>query len=192
MKTKIILSTLLLLSTLSASETKFFLAQGIGLSKHKVTVNNKVGNVVLDQKPTSSGKSTNFEFGYTHTKDYFSTFQYSTLSYTEIDIQNIILTFNKKYIFSSFDTYVGVAAGISKTKLNTSLINGVTTTKTGQSNIYGIQTGIDKALNEGAYIYVQYQFLKTNQKRIIKKSGSISELKRDNYSNVSIGVKFTF
>jgi len=192
MNTKIILLSLLLFVSLNANEKNFFISQGVGISKHKVIITNKTGNIILDNQPSNTGNSLNLELGYRYSNNYFSTFSYSNLSYTEIEINNVLISFNKRFKVYSFDPYVGILYGTSNLKLKKSLINGSTKQDDGQSNIYGIQFAIQKKVNTNSYIYLQYKYLKTNHKRVIQKSGDISELSRDNFNNISLGIKYDF
>ena len=192
MYNKIILLSVLFYLNLNASEKNFFISQGIGISNHKVTVIKKNGNIILDEQPTSKGNSLNLEIGYKYSNKYFSTISYTNLTYTEVDIDNITISINRKYQVYSFDPYIGLVYGTSKIKLKKSLINGSTKQDGGNSDIYGVQIAVQKKVNTNSYLYLQYKYLKTNHKRVIQKSTSVSELTRDNFTNLSVGVKYDF
>jgi opacity protein-like surface antigen len=192
MNIRIVLVSILLLVTLKANENNFFISQAVGISKHKVTLVKKSGNIILDQEPTTTGNSLNLELGYIYSNKYFSTISYSNISYTEITIDNISLSINRKYEIYSYEPYIGILYGTIKSKLKKSLINGSTKEDIGHSNIYGFQAAIQKKVNTNSYIYLQYKYFKTKYKRIIQEDASVSELSRNNFSNISLGVKYNF
>lgn len=189
---RILIISMTLVTFLSANDDKYFVGVSIGASKLSVSQNDKVGSISLGTQPDTEGVNANIEIGYKHNMEFFSTLSYSQVKYSEVKLHNYLISYNKTFNKSSYKPYIGVVAGISYIELRKSLINGNTIDKEGKKSVIGVQTGFEKELNDHLVFFSQYQFLKAKHSTSVESNSAKSELIRDNYSNISLGLRLSF
>ena len=188
---KITIISLALISSLNAKEDKYFLSVSGGLSIMSVSQNNQVGSIDLGTKPDTKGLNLNFEVGYNYTPNTFATAGISYLKYSDVKLYNYLVSYNKRLKEMPYNTYIGLVGGISNIELTKSLMGGATPSdSSGRELAIGIQIGFEKKLDNDLIFFAQYQFLKAKHTTTLESSPARSELIRDNFSNISFGVRW--
>ncbi|MCK5109985.1 MAG: hypothetical protein KAQ94_00570 [Arcobacteraceae bacterium] len=171
---------------------KYFIGVSAGYSQMKVIQNDKVGSLSLGTQPDEKGLNLNLELGYKYNSNYFSTVSYSLIKYNDIKLHNYLASYNKVFNDIRYKPYLGIVGGISYIELTKSHINSQLTDKTGQRFAIGFQTGFEKELYKSFNFFTQYQYIKAKHLTSLESSNAKSELIRDNYSNLSFGIRWGF
>ena len=188
---KISLISLALLSSLNASDHKYFLGLSTGISTMTVDKKDQVGSVSLITQPDDNGASFNLELGFSYNLTTFMTIGVNHQKYNDIKLYNYLISFNKK-IKPIPSLYAGVLLGMSYIELTKEHIDLPILDKRGKKFAIGAQIGYEKTINNNLIFFTQYQYLKAKHKTLLETTTASSELVRDNYSIISVGIRWKF
>jgi len=92
-----------------------------------------------------------------------------------------------------YDVYVGVVGGISFIEITKSPIANLDISDAkGRKFALGFQTGFEYPLENNLKFFTQYQYLKAEHKTNIHSKTANAQTMRDNYSNISFGLRWNF
>ena len=191
--TKTVILTLLLVTSLKAVDTnRYFIGTSIGYSFMSVKQNDITGSMILGTKPDDTGVNLNLELGYNFTEDTFFTIGLNHQRYNDIKLYNYLVSYNLRLKNISYNPYIGIVGGISYIELTRGHINSPLLDTKGKEFAIGAQVGFEYPLKNNFLLYGQYQLLKAEHKTSLESTPAKSELIRDWYNNLSIGVRWKF
>lgn len=192
----VVLSSILVVFV-EANETiendKYFLGVSTGLTYTSSDYVTKIGSFTNVTNPDKSGFNLALELGYNYNKSTFSTLSYSYIEVSDAKVHNYLLSYNYRFKDIPYNIYVGAVAGMSYLKLTKSPVANLTITdELGGEFAIGFQTGFEYPIKKDLNFFAQYQYLKAEHKTDIISGSAKAETIRDNFSNLSFGVRWKF
>jgi opacity protein-like surface antigen len=174
-------------------ETKTFLGVALGLSKQKVTQNDRVGGFpILSNQPDESGYNILVEYGYRYNDNDFSTISFMNTHYNDIKLYNLLISHNFSYQYENINPYIGIVGGFSFIELTRSHINSTLPDEKGREFTLGFQAGAEYTYDKNIVLFGQYQYLKLEHKTNLYSGTAISEFQRDKHQNINFGIRWKF
>jgi len=171
----------------------FFVAFTMGLSKYNITIENVVGNIVLDNSPRDGGTSYGLELGYYFYKNLFTTLNYQLSSLENVTFSNVYATMNYKIKkMNGLNLHVGALLGYSSMRWNNLPLNATLNQVNSFSYMIGLQVGHNIEVSENFEIYLQYKIVNMRHAASVNQSPNFTKITHTGEQNINIGVRYSF
>jgi len=174
-------------------ENKYFLGLSLGLS-HISTEYNKVNGVFSSVKSSdTNGFNFGWEAGYYINKNSFSTVSYNQMNLNDVAFYNYLVSYNRILKNIPYNTYIGILAGISYSKVTQSPVANLVAKDTRtKANAIGLQIGASYNIKKDLNIFTQYQYIKAKHTTNIISQTAKANIQRSDLSNLMFGIRWDF
>jgi len=168
---------------------KYFIGVSAGKTQISSTYTEKVGSFSPAPTTDKDGTTLSLSVGYNFNAKSFAIASYNQTKLDDVVFHNYLLSYNRRFInILSADVYAGVVGGVSVGKfLEIDAKDPKTVTAA-----YGLQVGVEKNINDKVLLFTQYQYLKAKHITLYKSGGAKAEEVKDNFSNINLGIRFSF
>lgn|GEM_PF-4426997 len=166
----------------------YFVQFSGGLSK--VDVKTDIEKRLLKKDLDDTGAALDIAVG-AQIKNFFATVNYGFMAYDNINMKNIYTTINYKFDNKSVSPYIGLLVGYGSLKwLESPLTISRNEKLSSNSNMVGLQIGINTKLTEKWHFNINYQYIKYDYTMDINDAQYYIDHKTQN--NFTIGIKYIF